>query len=94
MGIFSFFKNNSKQVNTKNTKTKCNNSIITLGTCILNKELVKPTHQITSIKFCNTGIVSVNIQHHGRVENIVLNFVHAQDIGFINVEALSEYCRK
>ena len=93
MSLFQFF----KSIDNKNTITKNNNnsSIITLGICKLNQDQIKPTHHITKIYYCNyTDDVTVNIEHNGRVETIILSAEHAQNIGFINVHALSGYCGK
>jgi hypothetical protein len=59
--------------------------------CMKENKLV--THNVTSIYIDKTSTVNVCV-HKGRdVEVIKLSMDEAQEIGFINIKALTKYCK-
>ena len=58
------------------------------------KKMQEATHRVTSINVNNqSNMVSIIIQRGLGVDSVQMSMEHAQEIGFINFNALINYCK-
>ena len=76
-------------------RIKSNRPVIVWGTTFLNQETMEnATHHVTGIYVdSHSSIVTVNIEKGTSVDQIKISMEAAQEIGFINIQALSKFCK-
>ena len=71
-----------------------NNTIINYGVGFLDVNQNQVTHKVTSIHFDNfKHTVKVVIEKGIEISQPEMTMEYAQEIGFINIQALKSYCK-
>lgn len=91
--IKNFFKSSKQQCNIPVVSSSCG-CVISWGVGFYDvKECKDITHNVTNIFIDRfSSMVEVTIQKGLKVYTVKFTMEHAQEIGFINIKALSNYC--